>query len=135
MKQRFNYHAVLIRVLCRTLAVEKQMPSLNELKKVETPILLSLERALIRFLEETPYETAEYAIGFLDALGESLSGKFSEQNYPSILDFYRSVKNGGSGLSRKRLFLKTYLIEFAFLQFLSVVSKVPYRKLYAISLA
>jgi len=76
------------------------MPNLNGLKKVETPILLSLERALIRFLEETPYETAEYAIGFLDALGESLSGKFSEENYPSILDFYRSVETGRSGLSR-----------------------------------
>jgi len=100
MKQRFNYHPVLIRVLCRTLAVEKQMSSMNELKKVEAPILLSLERAMIRFLEMIPYRTSEYAIEFLEALGESLSGKFGEEKYPSIGDFYRSVETGRSGLSR-----------------------------------
>jgi len=61
---------------------------MNELKKVEAPILLSLEKAMIRFLQDIPYRTSEYAIGFLDALGESLSGKFSEENYPSIRDFY-----------------------------------------------
>jgi len=70
------------------------------LEKMDIPILLSLERAMLRFLEETPYRTTEYAIGFLDALGESLSGKFSEENYPSIEDFYRSVETERSGLSR-----------------------------------
>jgi len=73
---------------------------MSKLEKMEAPILLSLERAMVRFLEETPYRTTEYAIGFLDALGESLSGKFSEENYPSIGDFYRSVETGRSGLSR-----------------------------------
>jgi len=72
---------------------------MNELKKVEAPILLSLERAMIRFLEEIPYRTSGYAIGFLDALGESLSGKFSEEEYASIGDFYRSVEAGRSSLS------------------------------------
>ena len=75
------------------------MSSMNELKKVEAPILLSLEKAMIRFLEDIPYRTSEYAIGFLDALGESLSGKFSEEEYPSMGDFYRSVETGRSGLS------------------------------------
>jgi len=72
---------------------------MNELKKVEAPILLSLETAMIRFLEDIPYRTAEYAIGFLDALGKSLSSKFKEENYPSIRDFYHSVETGKSGLS------------------------------------
>jgi len=75
------------------------MPSINELKKLEAPILLGLEKAMIRFLEEIPYRTSEYAIGFLEALGGSLSGKFSEEEYASIGDFYRSVEAGRSGLS------------------------------------
>jgi len=54
---------------------------------------------MIRFLEEIHYKTSEYAIGFLDALGESLSGKFSEEKYPSMGDFYLSVETGRSGLS------------------------------------
>jgi len=79
-----------------SLRVESRM---SRLEKMEAPILVSLERAMVRFLEETPYRTSEYAIGFLDALGESLSGKFREENYPSIDDFYRSVETGRSGLS------------------------------------
>jgi len=72
---------------------------MSKLEKIEAPVLLSLEMAMIRFLEEIPYRTTAYAIGFLDALGESLSGKFSEENYSSIGDFYRSVEAGRSGLS------------------------------------
>jgi len=72
---------------------------MSKLEKIEAPILLSLEMAMIRFLEEIPYRTTAYAIGFLDALGESLSGKFSEENYSSVGDFYRSVETGRSGLS------------------------------------
>jgi len=72
---------------------------MNELKKGEAPILLSLEIAMIRFLEDIPFRTAEYAIRFLDALGEGFSGKFSEEEYPALGDFYRSVETGRSGLS------------------------------------
>ena len=79
--------------------VEGYLLRINEMKRVEAPILLSLERAMIRFLEDIPSETTEYAIGFLDAFGESLSGKFDEEEYSSIGDFFHSVEEGRSGLS------------------------------------
>jgi len=72
---------------------------MSRLEKIEAPILLSLEKSMIRFLEEIPYRTSEYAISFLDALGESLSYKFGDENFPSIGDFYGAVETGTSGLS------------------------------------
>jgi len=72
---------------------------MSRLEKIEAPVLLSLEMAMIKFLEEIPYRATEYAMSFLDALGESLSNKFSEENYPSVKDFYRAVETGTSGLS------------------------------------
>jgi len=72
---------------------------MSRFEKIEAPILLSLEKSMMKFLEEIPYRTSEYAISFLDALGESLSKKFGEEDYHSIGDFYSAVETGTSGLS------------------------------------